>query len=103
MIFPGKAFADTVFHKTGEGWQDVNGRIDALLMQGTIQYDLPLCNVAGQVRDGMGNIIAGHGKNRDLGDRTAASGNDPGALIKGGQLAVKITGIAFTAWDLPFG
>ena len=32
MISAGMAFADGGFHETGEGWEDVDGRVDTFVV-----------------------------------------------------------------------
>ena len=67
MVRPGVAFSDAVLHKPGQGRQHIDGRIDVLPVQLPVQNNLPLCDVACQVRNGMGNIVVGHGENGYLG------------------------------------
>ncbi len=48
------------------GWAAPDGRIDALLVQVAVQHDLPLGDIAGQVGDGVCDIVVGHGQNGNL-------------------------------------
>ena len=41
-----------------------------LLIQRTVQNDLTLGDITGQVGNRVGNIIVGHGQDGDLGNRT---------------------------------
>ena len=45
--------SNAVLHQTGQGRQHINGRIDIFLMQRTLQHNLSLGNISGQVRDGF--------------------------------------------------
>ena len=46
MVASGAALADGGLHETGEGWKDVDGRVDALVVELTVNEDLSLRNVA---------------------------------------------------------
>ena len=52
------------------------------------------------VRDGVGDIVVGHGEDRKERDASLLSLQDPGALVKRGQVAVEIGGIPLAARDL---
>lgn len=56
MIFTSTAGADGRFHQTGERGQDVDWRVDTLVVQLTIDEDLSLRDVASQIGDGVGDI-----------------------------------------------
>ena len=51
----------------------------------------------------MGNIIIGHGQNRNLGHGTGPSCHDSRSLIERGQVAVQVAGEALTGRDLSLG
>src|SRR5271157_2480666 len=65
----------------------------------TSECDLPFGDIAGQVRDGMRNVIVRHAENRNLGNRAFAGANASCALIKRGQVTIEITRIPFAARD----
>lgn len=46
MVFAGAAFADGGFHEAGEGGEDVDGRVDAAVVEGTVDVDLAFGDVA---------------------------------------------------------
>ena len=56
MVFAGVAFADGGFHKAGEGGEDVDGRVNAFVVELTINVDLAFGDVACQIRDWMGDV-----------------------------------------------
>ncbi len=103
VVFTRKAFPDAVLHQTGEGGKHVDGRIDALAVQHAVKNDLAFRDVACKVRDGVGDIIVGHGQDGDLGDRSGAAFHNARAFIKGGKLAVQIARVAFSGGDLALG
>ena len=88
MILPGIPFTDTVLHQTGQRRQDTDRRIHRLAMQIPIQHDLPFRNVAGQIRDRMGNIVIGHGQDRQLGHGPVGALHDPCPLVNCGKLTI---------------
>ena len=101
---PGVACADAVFHQTGEGRQDIDGRIDGLPVQRTVEYDLPFGDVPGQVGDRVGDVVrwAWSGSGSWVHGSVHAL-HDAGALVDGRQLAVQVSRISFTAGDLALG
>ena len=56
MVFAGVAFANSGFHKAGEGGQDVDWRVDAFVVELAIDVNLAFGDVACQIRDGMGDV-----------------------------------------------
>ena len=46
MIFSGMAFADSGFHETGEGWEDIDGWVYAFVVELAIDVDLAFSDVA---------------------------------------------------------
>lgn len=46
MVFARVAFADGGFHETGEGGEDVDGWVDAFVVELTVDEDLAFGNVA---------------------------------------------------------
>ena len=69
-------------------------------MKGTFQYDLPLGDISGKIRDRMCDIVIRHCQDWNLCDGTGCTVYDPGSLIKCCKLTVQISRIAFPAWDL---
>src|SRR6056297_2352728 len=100
MVGVGDALADAVVHQSGQARQHVDGRIHAPAVQLAAEYDLTLGDVAGEVRDGVGDVVAGHGQYRQLCQRTFASSEAAGALVDSGQVGVQIAGITLAAGDL---
>ena len=88
MVHPGEALADAVLHQTGQAGQHVDGRIDGLPVHLAVQHDLPLGDIPGQVGDGMGNVVVGHGQNGNLRHAARPSGHDARSLVNGCQVAV---------------
>ena len=56
MVFAGVAFADGGFHKAREGGEDVDGGIDAFVVELAVDVDLAFGDIACQIGDGMGDI-----------------------------------------------
>ena len=56
MVLARVALADGGLHETGERGQDVDGRVDTLVVELTVDKDLALGNVASQIGDGVGDI-----------------------------------------------
>ena len=103
MVGTGVALADAVLHQTGQARQHRDRRVDAVLVQRPVEDDLSLGDVAGQVRHRVGDVVVGHGQDRDLGHRTPGPLHHAGPLIQAGQVGVEIAGIALTAGDLALG
>ena len=66
----GLALTDTFILPDGTGTAVRRWAAYTLAVQLTDQNDLTLCDVSGQVRDGMGLVILRHGQDRDHGDGT---------------------------------
>ena len=56
MVFAGVAFADGGFHEPGEGGKHVDGGVDALVVELTVDEDLAFGDVARKIGDGMGDV-----------------------------------------------
>ncbi len=56
MVFAGVAFADGGFHEAGEGGEHVDGGVDALVVELTVDEDLAFGDVAREIGDGMGDV-----------------------------------------------
>ena len=56
--------------------------IDTLLMQFTTDNNLPFRNVPREVRNGVGNVITGHGQNWELGNGTLLPLHDTSTLVE---------------------
>jgi len=83
MVGPGHALANSRLHQPRERWQHVNGRVDLLVVQLTIDEDLSFCDVPGQIWDGMVDIIIRHRENGQLGDGPVGALNSSCALVDG--------------------
>ena len=46
MVFARVSFADGGFHEAGEGWEDVDGRVDAFVVELAVDKDLTFGDVA---------------------------------------------------------
>ena len=66
MIPPRPALPDGTFHETGEGGEDIDGRIYLTVVQLTIDIVLTLGDVSGQVGNGMRDVVIGHGEDGGL-------------------------------------
>ena len=55
MIF--SILFDSFLHETGEGGEDVDGRIDLLVVELSIDEDLSFSDVSGQIGNGMGDVV----------------------------------------------
>ena len=78
-------------HKSGQRWQDIDGRVDLSVVQLSVHIHLPLSNVACQVRDGVGDVIVRHGEDGQLCDGALAPLNPASALIDGCQVSIHVT------------
>ena len=103
MILTGIARADAVLHQTGQAGQHGYRRIQARGVHAAVQHDLTLGNIAGQVGDRVGDVIAGHRQDRDLRHRALAALDDAGPLIQAGQIGIQVAGEALSAGDLALG
>ncbi len=56
VVFPRVTFADDGFHEAGEGWEDVDWGVDALVVELTVDEDLAFGDVAGQIGNGVGDV-----------------------------------------------
>lgn len=56
VVLTSAALADSRLHQTGQRRQHVDGRVDTLVGELTVNEDLTLSNVTGQVRDGVSDI-----------------------------------------------
>ena len=101
MIFPGHPLSDTVLHQSRQTRQSIDGGIDTLRMHLAVEDDLSFGDIPGQVRDRVGDIIIGHGKDRQLCDGTAASDDLTAAFVQFGKIAVQIPGIPLSRRNLP--
>ena len=100
MVLPGLAGADPDAHQPREGGKDVDRRVDAAAEEVAREDDLPLGDVAGQVGDRVGDVVVGHGQDRDLGDRAAPPLDPPGALVERREVRVHVARVAAPARHL---
>jgi hypothetical protein len=91
MVLAGHTLANSGLHETRQRGQYVDRRVDLSVVDLTIDVDLSLSNITGQIGNRVGNIIVGHSKNRNLGDGTVAALNTTGALVNGSQIGIHIT------------
>lgn len=88
-----RVLADGALHETRERRDDVDGRVDVLVVQHAVDKDLALGDISGQIRNRVRDIIVGHGQNGELGDGTVAAHDATGALVNGRQVGVHVTGV----------
>merc|ERR1740129_2370388 len=98
MINTGHALADSGLHQTTERWQYVDRRIDLPVVQRPVHEHLTLCDVAGEIRNRVCDVIVGHGQNRELRDGTIATLNAAGPLVDRGQISVHVPWVSAPAW-----
>lgn len=79
------------YHETGEGREHVDGWVDLPVLQLPVHVHLALCDVACQVRNGMCDVIIGHGQDGQLGDGPLSPLNTSSPLIDGGKICVHVT------------
>ena len=48
--------------------ENIDGRINVVIVQGTIKIDVALSDVSRQIRNGVRDVIVGHSENGNLGD-----------------------------------
>ena len=80
-----------LYHEAGEGWQNIDRRIDLPVVQLPVHVHLPFCDVAGEVWNGVSDVIVGHRQDGQLSDGALAPLNPPSALVDGGQVSVHVT------------
>ena len=56
MVLAGVAFANGRFHEAGEGWEDVDGRVNALVVKLAVDVDLAFRDVPCKIRNRMCDI-----------------------------------------------
>ena len=69
-------------------------------MQLSGDEDLTLGDVSGQVRNGVGDVVAGHGQDGELGDGSLLALDDPCSLVLAGQVGVHVTWVATSSGHL---
>lgn len=79
------------YHETGEGREHVDGWVDLPVLQLPVHVHLALCDVACQVRNGMCDVIIGHGQDGQLSDGPLPPLNTPSPLVDGGKICVHVT------------
>lgn len=104
MVFARHAFADGRLHEAGEGGEDVDGGVDAAVVELAVDEDLAFGDVASEIGDGVGDVcgvlgslggggggergrgrtVVGHSQDRDLGDGAVAAFDTAGTLVDGG-------------------
>mmetsp|Transcript_39085 Transcript_39085/g.89536 ORF Transcript_39085/g.89536 Transcript_39085/m.89536 type:complete len:265 (-) Transcript_39085:762-1556(-) len=100
MINSSHPLADARLHQSGQRWQHVNRRVDLPVVQTAVNKHLPLGDVAGQIRDRMGDVIVGHGQDRELCDRSVPSLNPSGTFVDCSQIGVHVPRITTAARHL---
>ena len=90
VVLARHARADAVLHEAREGGQARDGRIDALLEQLAVEDDLALGDVAGEVGDGVRDVVVGHGEDGDLRDGALGALDLARPLVQGGEVGVQV-------------
>ena len=65
-----------------------------------VYIHLSLCDITSEIRNGMCDVIVGHGEDGDLCDGTIPSLYSTSSFIDGGQICVHVTGETTTTWHL---
>ena len=103
MIVTGELMAvlfdtDGRLHQTRQRGEHIDGRVDLPVVQGVVNEDLALGDVAGEIGDRMGDIGVGHSQDGQLGDGTIGTTDTTGSLVDGGEIGVHVTWVTTTAW-----
>lgn len=56
MVTAGEFFANGGFHEAGERGEDVDGGVDALVVELAVDEDLAFGDVACEIGDGVGDV-----------------------------------------------
>mmetsp|Transcript_49833 Transcript_49833/g.112073 ORF Transcript_49833/g.112073 Transcript_49833/m.112073 type:complete len:211 (-) Transcript_49833:874-1506(-) len=94
------ALTDGGLHQTRERWQHVDWRVHLPVVQLPVDVNLTLSDVAGQIRNRVGDIVVGHSEDGKLGDRSRAALHPASALIDASQVGVHVAGVATTTGHL---
>jgi hypothetical protein len=86
-------------HESGEGWEHINWWVDLFVVQVSVNENLTLSDISGQIWDWMGDIVIRHGKARNLGNRSVRSLDSTSSLVNGGQIGIHVTWITSSTWD----
>jgi len=101
MILPRVAFPDAVLHQAGKRRQHVDAGVDPTAEQIPAEHQLPLGDIARQIRDGMVDVVVRHGEDGHLGNGAGPVHKNTGALVERGQVTVEIPGVPLPAGHLP--
>src|SRR5574344_1560781 len=97
MVFSRLVFTYTLVFKTAQRRQNVDGRVDAFLVQFSRQNNLPLGNVTRKVGNGVRFVVFRHGQDRNLGDTALLAPDTSRALVHRRKVGVEVTGITASA------
>jgi len=100
VVLPRMGGADPQVHEPGEGGEDVDRWVDSLPVEFTGDDELTLGDVAREVGDGVGDIVAGHGKDGELGDGALDPVDEPCPLVDRCKVGVHVAGVSTPAGDL---
>ena len=103
MVGAGVSLTNAILHQTGKRGQHRDRRINTRLVELAVEDDLPLGDIAGQVRNRVGDIVVGHGQDRHLRDRAGTPLHDPGPLIERREVGIEVAGKPLSPGDLPLG
>ena len=92
--------AGAVLHQPRQARQHVDRRIDAAAVEVARQHDLPLGDVAGEVRDRMPDVVGRHRQDRQLRERALGAAQAARALEQRREVRVHVAGEALAARDL---
>ena len=84
--------ADPLAHQARERGEGIDGRHDALPVQLATEHELPLGDVAGEIGNGVRDVVVGHGEHGDLRHRSRPSVHHPGPLVQRGEVSVHVPG-----------
>jgi hypothetical protein len=100
MIQSGPAFTNRTLHKSGQRRQYIDRGVDLLVMELSLEVYLTLCDIPGQIRDRMSDVIIRHGQNRKLRDRPVLPIYSTSPLVNRTQIGVHVPWVGSTTRDL---
>lgn len=99
MILSGESLSDGGLHESGKRWQDVDGRIDLLVVELSVNENLSLSDISGKIWNWVSDIIVGHGQDWDLSNGSVLSSDSTGSLVDGGEIGIEVTWVRSSSWD----
>lgn len=100
MVLASHTLSNGRLHQSRERRKNVDRGVDVAVVETTVDEDLTLSDVACQIRNGVSDIIVGHGENRDLGDGSVTALDTTSTFVDGRQIRVHVTGVTTTTGHL---